>query len=57
MAEIYQIGSGMIGQAMALDLAESHKIHLADLKIENVRKEIKDHPSITPYDLDVLNKQ
>ena len=57
MAEIYQIGSGMIGQAMALDLAKSHKIHLADLKIENVRKEIKDHPSIITYDLDVLNKQ
>ena len=37
MAEIYQIGSGMIGQAMALDLAENHKIHLADLEIENVR--------------------
>ena len=35
MAEIYQIGSGMIGQAMALDLAKSHKVHLADLKIEN----------------------
>ena len=57
MAEIYQIGSGMIGQAMALDLAESHKIHLADLKIENVRKEIKDHPAIITYDLNVLNKQ
>ena len=57
MAEIYQIGSGMIGQAMALDLAKSHKIHLADLKIENVRKEIKDHPAIITYDLDVLNRQ
>ena len=57
MAEIYQIGSGMIGQAMALDLAKSHKIHLADLKIENVRKEIKNHPAIITYDLDVLNKQ
>ncbi len=57
MAEIYQIGSGMVGQAMALDLAKSHKIHLADLKIENVRKEIKDHPAIITYDLDVLNKQ
>ena len=57
MAEIYQIGSGMVGQAMALDLAKSHKIHLADIKIENVRKEIKDHPAIITYDLDVLNKQ
>mgnify|MGYP003332121138 FL=1 len=57
MAEIYQIGSGMIGQAMALDLAESHKIHLADLKIENVRKEIKEHPAIITYALDVLDKQ
>jgi len=57
MAEIYQIGSGMIGQAMALDLAKSHKIHLADLKIENVRKEIKDHPAIITYDLDILNRQ
>ena len=36
MAEIYQIGSGMMGEAMALDLAKSHKIHLADLKIVNV---------------------
>ena len=57
MAEVYQIGSGMIGQAMALDLAESHKIHLADLKIENVRKEIKEHPAIITYALDVLDKQ
>ena len=57
MAEIYQIGSGMIGQAMALDLAKSHKVHLADLKIENVRKEIKDHPAIITYNLDVLNRQ
>ena len=46
MAEIYQIGSGMIGQAMALDLAKSHKVHLADLKIENVcHKDGIDHIS------------
>ena len=57
MAEIYQIGSGMIGQAMALDLAENHKIHLADLKIENISSNIKNHPEITTYDLDVLNEQ
>ena len=43
MAEIYQIGAGMIGQAMALDLAKNHNVHLADLKISEIRNSIKQH--------------
>ena len=57
MAEIYQIGAGMIGQAMALDLAKNHNVHLADLKISEVRNSIKQHQSINTYKLDVLNEK
>ena len=57
MAEIYQIGAGMIGQAMALDLAKNHNVHLADIKISEVRHSIKQHQSINTYKLDVLNEK
>ena len=30
MANIYQIGSGMVGSVMALDLAKDHSVFLAD---------------------------
>ena len=31
MANICQIGAGMIGQAMAIDLAENHNVSLGDI--------------------------
>ena len=46
MAKICQIGSGMIGQTMALDLAEDHDVLLGDIEIDNVNDKIKNHPSI-----------
>ena len=30
MANIYQIGAGLVGKAMALDLAKEHNLFLAD---------------------------
>ena len=47
MAKICQIGSGMIGQTMALDLAENHDVCLGDIEIDNVNDKIKNHPLLT----------
>ena len=46
MAKIYQIGAGMIGQTMALDLAGVHDVFLGDINIDDVSDKIKNHPSI-----------
>ena len=46
MAKIYQIGAGMIGQTMALDLAEGHDVFLGDINIDDVSDKIKNHSSI-----------
>ena len=52
MAKICQIGSGMIGQTMALDLAEDHDVCLGDIEIDNVNDKIKNHPSINLLKVD-----
>ena len=52
MAKICQIGSGMIGQTMALDLAEDHDVSLGDIDIDNVNDKIKNHPSISILKVD-----
>ena len=57
MANVCQIGAGMIGQAMAIDLAESHNVSLGDKNISSVRDKIKNHPSIKLFEVDVLNKK
>ena len=52
MAKICQIGSGMIGQTMALDLAKDHDVFLGDIEINNVNDKIKNHPSINLLKID-----
>ena len=41
MANICQIGAGMIGQAMAIDLAESHNVSLGDINVSSIKDKIK----------------
>ena len=55
MAKICQIGAGMIGQTMALDLAEVHDVFLADINIKNVSDKIKNHTSIDLLKIDALD--
>ena len=35
MAKICQIGAGLIGKTMAIDLSKDHDLHLADFNIDN----------------------
>ena len=57
MANICQIGAGMIGQAMAIDLAENHNVSLGDINISLIKDKIKNHPSIKVSKIDVLNQK
>jgi len=57
MANICQIGAGMIGQAMAIDLAENHNVSLGDINISLIKDKIKNHPSIKVSKVDVLNQK
>ena len=57
MANICQIGAGMIGQAMAIDLARDHNVSLGDININSIKDKIKNHPSIEVSKIDVLNQK
>jgi saccharopine dehydrogenase-like NADP-dependent oxidoreductase len=53
MANIYQIGAGLVGKAMALDLAKEHNVFLADkdsILLQSIKNEF---PSIKTQILDV----
>ena len=56
MAHIFQIGSGMVGSAMALDLAKSHNVSLSDKNIESLNKIKSQDNSISIHPLDVQDK-
>ena len=56
MKNIFQIGAGLVGKAMALDLAKNHKVHLADNNkklLENIKCINND---IDIFELDVKDK-
>ncbi len=56
MANIFQIGSGMVGSAMALDLAKNHNVCLSDNNLESLNKIKSQNNSIEIQQLDVTNK-
>ena len=56
MANIYQIGAGMVGQAMSLDLANEHTVFLADLHQPNLEIVKNKNSSIQIQQLDVTDK-
>jgi len=55
MAKIYQIGAGMVGQAMALDLAKNHTVFLADYQQSNLDIVQQNNSSINIQQLDVTD--
>ena len=42
MKKIFQVGAGLVGKTMALDLSQNHELHLADLNL-NLLHSIKNH--------------
>lgn len=55
MAKIYQIGSGMIGSTMALDLSKKHEVHLGDINTHQNKDILKKNKSIKLYEVDASN--
>ena len=53
MANVCQIGSGLIGSTMALDLAKEHKVYLADLDQSLLNKVKNKNPNIDVKKLDI----
>jgi len=56
VANIFQIGSGMVGSAMALDLANNHNVFLSDNNKKSLTKVQSQNHSIKIQQIDVTNK-
>ncbi|MCH7763641.1 MAG: saccharopine dehydrogenase NADP-binding domain-containing protein [Candidatus Marinimicrobia bacterium] len=57
MANVYVIGAGMVGSAMALDLANDHQVHLADYHSVRLSAIQKRNSSIITERLDVTDEK
>ena len=56
MAKIFQIGAGLVGRTMAIDLAKNHELHLADFNYSLLQKIQSKCPSIKIKQLDATDK-
>ena len=57
MKNIYQIGAGMVGSAMAADLSKNHNLFLADYDFTILEKVHSKHPNIHISELDVTDQE
>ena len=56
MKKIFQVGAGLVGKTMALDLSQNYELHLADLNLDLLNS-IKNHDySIHVNQIDVQNQ-
>ena len=57
MKNIYQIGAGMVGSAMAVDLSKNNNLFLADYDLEALKKIKSKNPHIQISQLDVTDDE
>ena len=57
MANLLVLGAGMVGSAMAIDLAHQHQVTLADMNPDVLATVQEKHPTITTLILDVTNHE
>jgi len=57
MSAIIVLGAGMVGSAMAIDLANKHAVSITDFNKKALAKAVSKCPSLTPIQLDVTNKK
>lgn len=55
MSNIYVLGAGMVGSAMAVDLAKKHQVTISDISSEVLLKVQKKEPSLKTEILDVTD--
>jgi saccharopine dehydrogenase-like NADP-dependent oxidoreductase len=56
MSKIIVLGAGMIGSAMAIDLAKNHQVTLTDISLQQLKKVKVKCPALTISELDVTDK-
>ena len=56
MAKICQIGAGLIGKTMAIDLSKDHDLHLADFNEDNLKRVHSIDPTIKIEHINVRSK-
>ena len=56
MSNIIILGAGMVGSAMAIDLAKNHQVTSSDFSIEPLEKIKSKNPSINTLQIDVTKK-
>ncbi len=57
MYKILVLGAGMVGSAMAIDLAKNHQVTSADLNLSSLNKIKAKQPNITTLQIDVTKKE
>ena len=57
MSKIIVLGSGMVGSAMAIDMAKKHQVTLCDLSQKTLTKLKKKHKNLDTKQLDVNDKK
>ncbi|MCD6544735.1 MAG: saccharopine dehydrogenase NADP-binding domain-containing protein [Flavobacteriaceae bacterium] len=57
MYKIIVLGAGMVGSAMAIDLAKNHQVTSADLNLNSLNKIKAKQPNITTLQIDVTKKE
>ena len=55
MSKIYVLGAGMVGSAMAIDLASKHEVILSDINADALSKAVDREPGINTAIVDVTN--
>jgi len=57
MKKIFQVGAGLVGKTMALDLSKNHELHLCDTNLNLLEKVKSENNSIHIYQIDVQNNE
>lgn len=57
MSNVIVIGAGMVGSAMAIDMAKNHKVTLTDISLSVLDTIKSEHPELEVNQLDVTDKK
>ena len=57
MKKIFQVGAGLVGKTMALDLSKNYELHLGDINVDLLNEIKNEDQSIHIQKIDIQNKE
>jgi saccharopine dehydrogenase-like NADP-dependent oxidoreductase len=57
MSNVIVLGAGMVGSAMAIDMAAKHRVTLTDIRQEALDRVLKKRPDLATLSLDLTNRK